>query len=82
MCQWLHIIIHECVSGSRISSLSASMAPDFHPYRRQWLQIAIPGYCKGSMEGPANLLPTGAIDANRDENLEPLTPIGMKLRSQ
>ena len=81
MRQWLHIIIRECVIGSRISSLSASMAPDFHPYRRQWLQIAIPGYGKGSREDPANLLPTGAIDANRDENLEPLTPIGMKFWS-
>ena len=39
--------------------------------------LAIPGYGKGSREDPANLPPTGAIAANRDENLEPLTPIGM-----
>ena len=61
--------------------LLASMAPDCHPYRHQWLQIALPGYRKGSREDTANLLPTGAIDANRDENLEPLTPIGMKFWS-
>ena len=65
--QWLHIIILECVNGFRISSLSASMAPDLHPYWRQWLQIAIPGYGKGSREDPANLLLTGAVDTNRDK---------------
>ena len=37
MCQWLHIIIQECANGSRISSLLATMAPEFHPYMRQWL---------------------------------------------
>ena len=81
MRQWLQNFIPIGVNSSRISSLSASMAPDFHPYRRQWLQIAIPGYSKGSREDLANLQPTGAVDANKDENLEPLTPIGMKLWS-
>ena len=38
MRQWLHIIILECVNGSKISSLLASMAPDFHPYQCQRLQ--------------------------------------------
>ena len=36
---------------------------------------------KDSREYPYNLLPTGAVDANRGENLEPLMPIGMKFWS-
>ena len=60
---------------------NASMVPYFHPYWCQWLQIAIPGYRKGSREDPPNLLPTGVFDPNRDENLKPLTPIGMKFWS-
>ena len=42
---------------------------------------AIPGYSKGSREYRAYLRPTEAVDANRDENLEPLTLIGIKFWS-
>ena len=79
--QWLQNFIPIGVNGSKISSLWASMTPDFHPDWRQWIQIDITRYGKGSREDPANLLPTGAVDTNWDEDLDPLTPIGMKFWS-
>ena len=83
MRQWLYIIIHECVNGSRIPSLSASTAPEFYPYRRQWLQIAVPKYVKALVYYTRICLvqQSGAIDADRDNILEPLTPIGIKFWS-
>ena len=34
-----------------------------------------------TLKNASKLLPTGAVDANRDENLEPLTPIRIKFWS-
>ena len=81
--QWLQNVILIGVNGSTFWSKSASMAPEFDPYWRQWLH-------NGKWE--SNLEPLkpiwikfrshwlqfgskcGAIDTDLDQNLEPLTP--------
>ena len=54
-----------------------SMAPHFDPYRRrrQWLQNLIQIGVNGSTFGSNS----GAIDADMDQNVEPLTPSRLSL---
>ena len=49
----------------------------------KWLQIAVPEYVSYSNLEPWRILvqQSGAIDADRDKILEPLTPMGMKFWS-
>ena len=88
--QWLQNLIQIGVNGSTFRSKSASTAPEFDPYWRQWLQNLIQIGVNGSRffshwpmwshwrRFGSN---SGAIDADLDENVEPLTPIRIKFWS-